>query len=310
MSTVSLMEEIRCFNCNGAPLTTKFDRVGSSKAGEYTILQCDACSTAFVQKRKLETVDYSDYGDHITREDEGYYSTRINRVSLPKRILFRHLKARYGIGAAILDFGCGAGFFIKSCEKYGFRDASGVEPSNKLRQVAKTKLKLESGRIAEDISAFDRQFDVIAMLDVIEHLPVESINTIMTDIVQHLKPGGMLFGTTPNLESLNIKLFKEKDPVIAPPQHSAYFTSRSLDSFLRKFGLRKRLLFGAGLSTNSFFRVEKFSPSWVERPNGWRRPLALMIRGAFAGVGALLVPLGAGYGMYFMYVKTREPDRA
>lgn len=299
-----LKKESSCFNCNGTLLTTKFDHVASVKGGEYAIVQCEQCSMAFVRENRAERVDYSDYGDHITREEEGYYSARVNRVSLPKRILFRSLKKQFGISAAILDFGCGAGFFMRSCENYGFTDVSGVEPSNKLRRVAREKLNIDSARISEDIKRFDRQFDVIAMLDVIEHLPVAHIGGIMTDIVAHIKPGGILLGTTPNLNSLNIRMFKHRDPVIAPPQHTVYFASKSLDSFLRKLGLRKKLLLGIGLSTNSFFRVEKFSPSWVEHPKAWQRPLAMLVSTLFVGAGALLAPVGAGYGMYFIYQKS------
>src|SRR5207245_2217295 len=139
------------------------------------------------------------------------------------------------------------------------------------------------------------------------HLPASNIVQMMTDIVRHVKPGGVLLGTTPNLDSLNIRLFGHKDPVIAPPQHSVYFSHKSLDSFLRKLGLRRRLLLGVGLSTSSFFRVRKFTPSWVERPRGWQRPLALLVSILFTAVGAILAPIGAGYGMYFIYEKPGLP---
>jgi SAM-dependent methyltransferase len=296
----------RCFNCNGTLFTTKFDHVASVQGGEYAILQCQQCSMAFAQDDRRERVDYSEYGDHITREEDGYYLARVNRVSLTKRILLRSLKKQFGLGAAILDYGCGAGFFMKSCENYGFSDVWGVEPSNKLRRVAHAKLNIDGTRIMESIKSFHRQFDVIAMLDVIEHLPASSIDAIMTDISDRIRPGGVLLGTTPNLNSLNVKMFGHRDPVIAPPQHCVYFVNNSLDSFLRKLGLRKRLLLEVGLSTSSFFRVDKFSPSWVERPKGWQRPPAFFVRTLFAGLGALLIPIGAGYSMYFIYEKTRS----
>lgn len=301
-----MTSEAVCFCCKGTEMSTKFDAVPGVRSGEYRILQCKKCSMAFVHTTRPEGVDYSDYGEHITREEPEYYDARISRISLPKRVLFRYLKRKFGMKAAILDFGSGAGFFVKSCQKYGFEDVYGVEPSIRLRNVGTSKLSIDPARLSDNLRTFDRRFDVISMLDVIEHLPVDGVNDIMDNLVSHLKPGGVLLGTTPNLNSLNIKLFKTKDPVIAPPRHTIYFSRASLDAYLRKFNLKKRLLVDVGLSTNSFFRADKFSPSWVERPKGWQAPLALGIRGAFAGLGGLLGLVGEGYGMYFVYEKAGE----
>ena len=296
-----------CFSCESGPLRTRFDDVRGVISGRYRIVQCDECDIAFIQTREAERVDYSDYGDHLATQSDDYFAARVSHMSAAKRVLFRYLMRRFGADANVLDFGGGAGFFVRSCLTFGFRHVYLVEPSFKLRAVAENRLGLDASNTSEDIAAFDAQFDVVAMLDVIEHLPVELFGEIMTGIVRKMRPGAILLGTTPNLNSLNIKLFKQKDPVIAPPLHRLYFTSASLDSYLRKLGLRKKMLFVTGLSTNSFFRTEKFSPSWVERPRGWRKPVALAVRVLFAGAGALLTLSDAGYGIYFVYEKTNAP---
>ena len=300
-------QQLRCLSCNGVTFETIFADVHSANAHDYSIVQCRNCSIAFVFENEGEVVDYADYGDHITREGDSYYNARGTHLSFSKRILFHFLKRKFGMSASILDFGSGAGFFMKSCESFGFAHVWGLEPSAKLRNVATTKLGIPTDRVVEHLARLDGQFDVIAMLDVIEHLPVENINDILRDLTGRLKPGGILFGTTPNLGSLNIKISGQRDPVIAPPQHSVYFSSKSLDAFLRQHGLRRKLLFGTGLSTNSFFRDEKFSPSWVERARGWQRVAAIGIKAAFAAAGVLLTPFGAGYGLYFIYEKPKRP---
>ena len=64
--------------------------------------------------------------------------------------------------------------------------------------------------------------------------------------------GGYLLGETPNKRSLNLRIFKTKDPVICPPSHLLYFTKKSLDNLLREHGFEKRILFTLGVSSNSF----------------------------------------------------------
>lgn len=299
-------EGITCFNCRGTRLVSRFEGIAGVKSGRYSIVQCESCALAFILTREPEHVDYSDYGDHIATQDESYYAARVGHVSAAKRLLFRYLMKRYGADASILDFGGGAGFFVRSALNYGFRHAYLVEPSLKLRAIATEKLHLDASRVAGDIGAFGAQMDVVAMLDVIEHLPVDIFDDLMTGIVCHMKPGAILLGTTPNFNSLNIALSGTRDPVIAPPQHTVYFTKASLDSYLRRLGLRRKLLVATGFSTNSFFRTQKFSPSWVERPTGWRKPLALGIRLLFAGVGVVLTAFDRGYDMYFVYEKPRD----
>jgi 2-polyprenyl-3-methyl-5-hydroxy-6-metoxy-1,4-benzoquinol methylase len=295
-----------CINCGSPRLVSRFENIAGVKSGVYCIVQCEQCALAFILTREPEHVDYSDYGDHIATQDESYYAARVGRVSFPKRRLFRYLMKRYGADASILDFGGGAGFFVRSALNFGFRHAYLVEPSLKLRAIATEKLHLEADKVAADIAAFGAQMDVVAMLDVIEHLPVDIFEELMRGIVQHMKPGAILLGTTPNFNSLNIALAGDKDPVIAPPQHTIYFTKASLDSCLRRLGLRRKLLLATGFSTNAFFRTKKFSPSWVERPSGGQKPIALAIRLFFAAIGAVLTALDKGYDMYFVYEKPRD----
>lgn len=308
MTTSSLANQHgACFNCQSTQLRTRFASVAGVYSGEYRIVQCQACAMAFIQTQVAEHVDYSDYGDHIASQDDSYYASRVAHVSAAKRLLFRYLEKRFGLGARILDFGCGAGFFMRSCHNHGFRNVCGVEPSLKLRGLAESKLKLDPSTLAGNIEELGQTFDVVSMLDVIEHLPVDAIDAILGTIVEHMRPGAVLLGTTPNLDSLNIRLFNEKDPVIAPPQHTVYFTPKSLHAYLRRHGLQKKFAFSAGLSTNSFFRSQKFSPSWVERPRRWQKPAAVLVRLIFAGAGVLLGIIGRGYGLYFVYQKPGLP---
>jgi len=106
---------------------------------------------------------------------------------------------------------------------------------------------------------------------------------------------------TPNIASLNIALHGEKDPVIAPPSHTIYFSLKTLNSFIDKLGFKKHKAFTIGFSSNSFFRQNKFQSSWVERPSLVQRLLASAINIIFKIIGIVLMPLGKGYHCFFWY---------
>ena len=127
---------------------------------------------------------------------------------------------------------------------------------------------------------------------------------IMVDLLGFLKPGGILIGMTPNFSSLNISLSGKGDPVVAPPSHTIYFTKQTLDNFLVKLGLSAKLNITKGVSTNSFLRSEKFSPSFVEVPETtFQKIISKPVRLLFSILGLLVMPFNKGYHVYFVYKK-------
>jgi len=289
-----------CFICNKNNFNPYMKDIIGSGNVLYTINKCQKCGVGLVDI-DVNNIDYSEYGDHLENNKQQYFEDRLKKVSIFKKILFFYIKTKFSLNAKVLDFGSGAGFFIKSIENAGFANSYAVEISDKLKNIAINKLKVSNQYC--NINEINEKFDVIAMLDVIEHLPIDIIKATMEDIVDHMKKGGVLLGTTPNFRSLNIKLFKDKDPVIAPPSHVIYFTKENLDSYMRSLGLKKRMLLVTGFSTNSFFRKSKFEPSWVEKPKIYQKPLAILIKLIFKLIGILLIPFGLGYHIYFIYEK-------
>jgi SAM-dependent methyltransferase len=230
---------------------------------------------------------------------------RVSNVSQKMRGLFRILRREYET-PSLLDFGSGAGYFCKAAQNCGF-DVYGVELSATLSEFCKKRLGF--AQIFHDIEECGTAFDAIFMSDVIEHFDPMFSRSLMSSIVDHLKPGGLLIGNTPNFGSANIRLCKDRDPVIAPPSHLCYFSLSTLEKYLSSFGLSRVSLHSDGLSSNSFLRKSKFSPSFLER--GLRStgvtmlPFYIFLRIAFAVVGACLRPFGLGYQIYFIYRKTR-----
>jgi 2-polyprenyl-3-methyl-5-hydroxy-6-metoxy-1,4-benzoquinol methylase len=90
-----------------------------------------------------------------------------------------------------------------------------------------------------DIAEYDfrgRQFDVISMGDVIEHVldPIQ----VIARVASLLKPGGVLWLSTPNCEGVWTRIVKEKDVMWKEGEHIHYFSLRSLNRLLNDQGLK------------------------------------------------------------------------
>ena len=95
--------------------------------------------------------------------------------------------------SSILDFGCGAGSFLKKLNGAGYTDLSGVEVSE-----VKPSITCDSFVITKTIQK--RKYDVILMMDVLEH--IEDDSAALIRIKSHLKPGGKLLLSVPAYQLL------------------------------------------------------------------------------------------------------------
>lgn len=274
---------------------------------QHVLRRCVKCgmvqafrAEGFIQPQKH---DYSSYGDYLLVDHDADVRRRVDSAAQAMRPWFE-LVPRESSPPAVLDFGSGAGYLGKAAEEFGF-DAFGIEISSKLVEFSKKRVGFL--QVYPALDALRRQFDAIFMADVIEHLEPTQSRALMAQLVDRLKPGGLLIGNTPNIRSANILIFKERDPVIAPPSHVCYFSPATLDSYLKSLGLVRKTLFSAGLSQDSFIRKSKFEPSFLEKP--WRTaPMRLLafripLKLAFRAAGLPLRPLGLGYQIYFAYRK-------
>ena len=268
---------------------------------DVSIVKCEECTGGFVWPFIDVSGDYEDYGSYITGLSDEYFDERL-KISIYKKLFFWGLKLFFSRQSAILDFGGGAGFFAKSCIVMGFKNTYVFEPSKKFREAAKNRVGIPGENLfgtMEDVKS--EHFDVVTMLDVIEHLPEKEIHHIISNLASRMSPGAVLFGETPNASSFNIWLHGIKDPVISPPGHLFYFTKKSLHKLLTEHGFKRILLVTKGFNTNSFFRSKKFEPSWVEMPNNSQKLLSKIVRLAFGFINIPVSVFGLGYHLVFVY---------
>lgn len=129
----------------------------------------------------------------------------------------------------VLDVGCGYGDFINNLEDQGL-DVDGVDISKHALKEARRKVSRELYKVdvaSEDLPYKDEMFDVVTIFDVIEHLV--SSRHLFEEVKRVLRPGGMLFCTTPNnqgiIRDFLVKIFPD-DPTHVNVQRSRYWRER------------------------------------------------------------------------------------
>jgi len=77
----------------------------------------------------------------------------------------------------------------------------------------------------------DESFDLVTMIELIEHLPMEAVNNLLDEARRVLKPGGSLVVTTPNYGSLwplLEKALNARVEVSYEEQHITFLKRKSL----------------------------------------------------------------------------------
>ncbi len=174
----------------------------------YRVLRCKRCSLVFLYPTPAEDVllDYTEdaySGKGLAETKDIFSNCRKGYSNDPviqgyQKIIDR-LEACTN-GRRLLDVGCGTGVFLDIARKRGW-DVTGIDACESAVRIATEDFGVKTIHGAFDAEHFsDDSFDVITMLDFIEHVtdPLKTINTARS----LLKNDGHILMTTPNHRSL------------------------------------------------------------------------------------------------------------
>jgi hypothetical protein len=139
----------------------------------------------------------------------------------------------------------------------------------------------------------EKRYDLISLFDVVEHLP--NLHADFGKMVNLLEKNGILVLVTPNIQSLQRRIFGKRWFQFKPHEHISYFTPKTIQTLAQKHQLRIRLCQPSGQYADTTFilnRLNRYGFKWIAGPLS----LALRIFGLkekswYADTGSMLVVL-------------------
>jgi 2-polyprenyl-3-methyl-5-hydroxy-6-metoxy-1,4-benzoquinol methylase len=265
----------RCPVCNDRQRSVAYEGLRDSvffcAPGQWTLYRCTTCGSYYLDPRPTaDTISlaYSTYFTHHTTSRpelpamsllrlfqrslaNGYrnwrYGTRddpstrfgvLVAMALPRqRALMdselRHLP-RPPAGATVLDIGCGDGAFLEWAKAAGW-NTLGVDFDPAAVASARMRgLDVRCGSV-DVLADSGLSFDAITLSHVIEHVhdPADLLRRIRT----LLKPGGLFWVDTPNVDSIGHRVFGRAWIGLDPPRHLVLFNPSSLQALLASVDL-------------------------------------------------------------------------
>lgn len=248
-----------CGSTHPKPLGKK--RIAPHAHGELHIAQCNTCNLVYLTERPETFSSSQEQYDAIQA------NCPISKIYPPQKtkqykLLLRHF-ARLTYGRKLLDVGCGDGQFVHTAVKEGWI-ASGIDTSESSIDICHSL-----GVPAKYLDIFDREikprsYDIVTLFDLIEYMPDPSF--FLRRIIDILRPGGLIYLTTPNFDALDRRIQGIQWPSI-DGERLIYFTPNTLQKTVSRASPNMKIL---RLDTYSI------SPKTLHaliNPKNWRRNL-------------------------------------
>jgi SAM-dependent methyltransferase len=150
-----------------------------------------------------------------------------------------------------LDYGFGQGDLLRCVEAHGW-DVFGTEIARRPLERARARGWTVSDRPGDDGRFQAGSFDVVSMVEVLEHVPFPG--ELLSEAARWLRPGGLLYLTTPNARSLNARWLGLSWSVVSPPDHVLLWSVAGLRIALARHGFRMLRLRTDGLNPSEIGR--------------------------------------------------------
>lgn len=176
------------------------------------------------------------------------YPADYHAYSQPVNAVLRSLKGRYWkrkaslIGEVVrdrgpvLDIGCGNGDMLQALHRQGYEKLVGLDfNKNALEKVRNAGFEAHHGEL-HDAQFPSNYFSAIILTNFIEHVP-DPVSTLKS-CRQLLRPGGIVFGETPNIDCWDFRLFGKHWGGYHAPRHFVLFSKRTLWQLGENAGLQ------------------------------------------------------------------------
>ena len=213
-----------CPACGGAP------RRGLGSKNGFELFACDSCATLYTASLPAAGggEDYDSYytAENLTVPD--FVARRLDEIVSSFAPYREHNR--------LLDVGCGAGSFLEAARRGGWR-AYGVEVSRTAcAHVRGLGFEVFCGELS-GANYPAGHFDVVVASEVLEHVP--DPRAMLREIARILRPGGLLWATTPHGRGFSARVLGLGWSAVSPPEHLHLFSVASLRRALAEAGFSR-----------------------------------------------------------------------
>lgn len=206
----------------------------------------------------------------VERFWNGVAGTRLNDLSFSRLggkafvTSIEHLLPRHG---TVLDFGAGDGDLIGCLLEKGFRVAA-FEPAGARRSALERRYEGHPEFLGVVREAERRRFDVVLLVEVIEHILDEQLQAALERVTGLVRAGGLLIVSTPNNEDLELSMAycPASNLLFHRWQHVRAVTPESLTALLEPFGVTPRVIHLLEYQNHFFLPYDRLWGGDGERP--------------------------------------------
>jgi 2-polyprenyl-3-methyl-5-hydroxy-6-metoxy-1,4-benzoquinol methylase len=213
-----------CPACNSS---ASFQR-GCKKG--FELLTCRRCKTLYTSH--LPSVESAENYDNYYHEENltvpAFINQRVDEIIADF--------APYRQNGQLLDVGSGAGTLLEATRRAGWQ-SFGVDVAERAVEHARDMgFEVFCGTLQEARYP-DNYFDVVTASELLEHL--SDPQEVLHEIARVLRPGGLLWLTTPHGRGVSAQILGLKWSTISPPEHLQLFSRDGSKRMLAAAGLRQ-----------------------------------------------------------------------
>jgi 2-polyprenyl-3-methyl-5-hydroxy-6-metoxy-1,4-benzoquinol methylase len=269
-------KDVFCNLCNSSDYRILFDARDRLHGfeGIFRYVQCTKCGLVYMNPQ-ISPEDAAkfypaDYAPHQNKNANQPTTKRYSKRAILNRPFMPSICNLLNSNAKLLDIGCGNGSFLNDITLLTHCEVYGVDNSALAAKNAKETYGLDIfvGTIEE--SPFqEKYFDVITAWSFLEHVnnPLE----VLRKISNLLKSNGSCIISTPNFDSMNSRIFKDKWYHLDCPRHLYLYNPKTITGLLEKAGLSvEKIKYNGGskgvlASLQYYFYDNNYNPKYRNR---------------------------------------------
>jgi 2-polyprenyl-3-methyl-5-hydroxy-6-metoxy-1,4-benzoquinol methylase len=226
MKDIKKNKIFQCLICGGTKHTKVYELKNSK------LYACNVCGLKYIFPFPDSSSLNKYYNNFVIENNE-----MINKNILNDSKRAIKLIEKYRNIGSLIDCGAGRGYLLKEALNNGWK-IDGIDLSSKNISYAQKyfDILIKKGNIYDIKNILHNKYDVAVMCQVIEHLKYPK--KAMVNIYKLLKENGLLYISTPNINSLSSLVEKQNFDYILPDEHIAYYSLTTLTKLLLMCGFK------------------------------------------------------------------------